>query len=165
MMQPRLIGHDSDRVSLELLNPLQRLDLECRRGAGNRDLPGAFDVRDSTVKSRNQLVQFANGLATWGLGGRRGLSHRGGPLNHSPDGIPEINGGASNPACWPSNRMRSISDRLRTVLVPHFARCDAESRDLAHAFALSCHQRLNSLAMVQFAFSVFVKSGSVAIPC
>jgi hypothetical protein len=164
MMQPRLVRHYY-RVSLELLNPLQRLDLECGRGAGNRDLPGAFDVRDSTVKSRNELVQFANGLATLGLGGRRGFSHRRGPLNHLPDGIPEISGGANSAACWPSTRVRSVFDPRRTVLVPHAARCNAESRGLVHAFALSCHQRLNSLAMVQFSFSVFVKSGSVAIPC
>jgi hypothetical protein len=86
-------------------------------------------------------------------------------VNHSPDEIPEIDGGANSAACWPSTRIRSICDPRRTVLVPHAARYDAESRGLVPAFALSCHQRLNSLTMVQFAFSIFVKSGSVAIPC
>jgi hypothetical protein len=44
------------RVTLELLNPFQRFDSQCRGGLRNRDLSEPLDLRDSAVESRNQFV-------------------------------------------------------------------------------------------------------------
>lgn len=59
----------------------------------------------------------------------------------------------------------SISDPRRTALVVHVERCGARRRFLIRAFLQAPRQCSNSLAMVQFAFSILVEPSSVTVPC
>ena len=60
----------------------------------------------------------------------------------------------------------SVSDPCRTALVVHVERRDSRRRFLVvRAFPQPRHQRLNALAMVQFAFVVLVEASSVTISC
>jgi len=49
------------RLTFELFNPLQCFNFECRGGPRYSDLSYPFDAWDSSVKSRNQFAQLANG--------------------------------------------------------------------------------------------------------
>ena len=57
----------------------------------------------------------------------------------------------------------SISDPRGTALVVHIQGLNTGGRLLIGALPQSKLQRLNALTMVQFPFSVFVETGSIAI--
>ena len=57
----------------------------------------------------------------------------------------------------------SISDPRGAALVVHIERFNAGGRLIIGALPQAKHQRLNALTMLQFPFSVFVETGSIAI--
>lgn len=63
----------------------------------------------------------------------------------------------------PAGGRASIADSSRTALGVHVDRLDARGRVLIRALP-QCHlERLDTLTMLEFAFSIFVESSSIAI--
>jgi len=62
------------------------------------------------------------------------------------------------------SRAWSISDTSGTALGVHLERLAPRGRFCIRALPQGEHERLNPLTMVELAFSIFVESGSIAIP-